>query len=128
MLLAVVQNRAALPVGKKDVFVNVAAGLRVSEPAADLGLALCIAGNLENRPLAEGTVVIGELGLVGEVRRVAQLERRLAEAARHGFRRAIVPAANSLRQPELEVVQVATLKEAIGTAFAPRVPSALNSD
>jgi DNA repair protein RadA/Sms len=128
MLLAVLQNRARLAIGKKDVFVNVAAGIRVFEPAADLGLALCIAGNVENRPLTEGTVVIGELGLVGEVRRVAQLERRLAEAARHGFRRAIVPAANTVRQAELELVQVATLKEAIASGFAPRVTSGLNSD
>jgi DNA repair protein RadA/Sms len=128
MLLAVIQNRAGLTLGKKDVYVNVAAGLRVSEPAADLGLALSLAGNLSGRPLPEGTVAIGELGLVGEVRRVGQLERRLGEAARHGFRRAIVPRSNQLRAPELEVIQVASLKEAIESAFAAAVPSGLNSD
>jgi DNA repair protein RadA/Sms len=73
-------------------------------------------------------VAVGELGLVGEVRRVAQLERRLAEAARHGFKQAIVPAANRVREPDLALLPVATLKEAITTAFTAAVPSGLNSD
>jgi DNA repair protein RadA/Sms len=128
MLIAVLENRAAIRLNSRDVYVNVAAGLRVAEPAADLGLALSLAGNVRKQPLSEGTVVIGELGLVGEVRRVGQLERRLAEAARHGFKRAIVPSANSVHQRELEVVGVASLKEAIEAAFGQRVPSVLNSD
>ena len=128
MLIAVLENRAAVKLNFKDVYVNVAAGMRVAEPAADLGLALSLAGNVRRQPLTERTVVIGELGLVGEVRRVGQLERRLAEAARHGFTRAIVPTANSLQQRELEVIGVASLKEAIEAGFGVRVPTLLNSD
>ena len=128
MLIAVLENRAAVKLNFRDVYVNVAAGMRVAEPAADLGLALSLAGNVRRQPLTERTVVIGELGLVGEVRRVGQLERRLAEAARHGFTRAIVPGANSLQQRELEVIGVASLKEAIEAGFGVRVPTLLNSD
>jgi DNA repair protein RadA/Sms len=129
MLLAVIENRVGgLKVGDKDVFVNVAAGIRVSEPAADLALALSVAGNLRKQALPEATVVIGELGLVGEVRRVNQLEKRLAEAVRHGFKRAMVPRANSVRPSGLELLEVGSLKEAVAIAFASAVPSALNSD
>ena len=128
MLIAVLENRARIKLSMREVYVNVAAGMRVAEPAADLGLALSLAGNARNEALTSRTVVVGELGLVGEVRRVGQLERRLAEAARHGFTRAIVPAANNLHQRELDVVGVASLKEALEAAFGLRVPSVLNSD
>ncbi len=118
MLIAVLEKRAGLKLGQSDVFVNVAGGIRVSEPAADLGLALSIVSNLNNRPLPDGLVVIGELGLAGEVRRVGQLERRLAEAARHGLARALIPAGAKAGRPSgLEVVEVRTLAEAISAVF-----------
>ena len=118
MLIAVLEKRAALKLGQSDVFVNVAGGIRVSEPAADLGLALSIVSNLNNRPLPDGLVVIGELGLAGEVRRVGQLERRLAEAARHGLSRALIPAGAKAGRPSgLEVIEVRTLAEAISAVF-----------
>jgi DNA repair protein RadA/Sms len=102
----------------------VAGGIRVSEPAADLGLALSIVSNLNNRPLPDGLVVIGELGLAGEVRRVGQLERRLAEAARHGLTRALIPAGAKAGRPSgLEVIEVRTLAEAISAAFPSPIPS-----
>jgi DNA repair protein RadA/Sms len=124
MLIAVLEKRAGLQLGRSDVFVNVAGGIRVSEPAADLGLALSIVSNLNNRPLPDGLVVIGELGLAGEVRRVGQLERRLAEAARHGLTRALIPAGAKAGRPSgLDVIEVRTLAEAIFAAFPSPIPS-----
>ena len=118
MLLAVLDRRGSTPLGTHDVFVNVAGGIRVTEPAADLGLALSIAGNQRSQPLPEGLVVLGELGLAGEVRRVGQTERRLAEAARHGFTRALIPSGSRTGRPAgLVVNEVRTLAEAISALF-----------
>ena len=130
MLLAVLEKRAALSFGQQDVFVNVAGGIRVSEPAADLGLALSVVSNLRNQPMPDGMVVVGELGLAGEVRRVGQLERRLHEAARHGFTRALIPASargdkssRAGRPAGLEVLEVRTLAEAISAVFSNQIRS-----
>jgi DNA repair protein RadA/Sms len=124
MLIAVLEKRATLKLGNSDVFVNVAGGIRISEPAADLGLALSILSNVNNRPLPDGLVVIGELGLAGEVRRVGQLERRLSEAARHGLARALIPAGVKTGRPSgLEVIEVRTLAEAISAAFPSPIES-----
>ena len=84
MILAVLEKRLSYKFGTSDIFVSVAGGIRVTEPAADLGLALSIVSNHNNGPLPDGLVVIGELGLTGEVRRVGQLERRLQGAAPRG--------------------------------------------
>src|SRR3984893_7327839 len=119
MILAVLEKRLDHKFGKSDIFVSVAGGIRVTEPAADLGLALSIVSNHNNGPLPDGLVVIGELGLTGEVRRVGQLERRLQEAARHGLTRALIPAgAKAGRHSGLEVVEVRTLAEAASAAFS----------
>ena len=124
MLIAVLEKRAELKLGKSDIFVNVAGGIRISEPAADLGLALSIISNERNEPLPDGLVVIGELGLAGEVRRVGQLERRLTEAARHGLTRALIPAGVKAGRPSgLEVIEVRTLAEAKSAAFPSPIPS-----
>src|SRR5450759_4911201 len=124
MLIAVIEKRAGLKLGSSDVFVNVAGGMRITEPAADLGLALSIISNDLNRPLPDGLVVIGELGLAGEVRRVGQLERRLSEAARHGFTRALIPAGvKAVRPSGLEVIEVRTLAEAKAAAFSSPITS-----
>jgi DNA repair protein RadA/Sms len=121
MILAVLEKRAGIGLGSSDVFVNVAGGLRISEPAADLALALSLASNVRRAPLPPDTVVVGELGLTGEVRRIGQLERRLQEAVRRGFRRALTPRLagrdETLRIAGLEVVQVADLAEAVRVAF-----------
>src|SRR5712664_3352142 len=119
MILAVLEKRLQHKFGNSDIFVSVAGGIRVTEPAADLGLALSIVSNQNNSPLPDGLVVIGELGLTGEVRRVGQLERRLQEAARHGFTSALIPAgAKAGRHSGLEVVEVRTLAEAASAAFS----------
>jgi DNA repair protein RadA/Sms len=118
MILAVLERRAHMSFAHSDIFVSVAGGIRVTEPAADLGLALSIVSNQKDRPMPDGLVVIGELGLSGEVRRVGHLERRLQEAARHGLTRALIPAgARAGRHSGLDVVEVRTLAEAVSAAF-----------
>jgi DNA repair protein RadA/Sms len=124
MILAVLEKRLDHKFGKSDIFVSVAGGIRVTEPAADLGLALSIVSNQDNRPLPDGLVVIGELGLTGEVRRVGQLERRLQEAARHGLKRALIPPGTKAGRPSgLDVVEVRTLAEAVSAAFSKPIAS-----
>ena len=124
MILAVLEKRLTHKFGKSDIFVSVAGGIRVTEPAADLGLALSIVSNQNNRPLPDGLVVIGELGLTGEVRRVGQLERRLQEAARHGLTRALIPVGvKTGRHSGLEILEVRTLAEAVSAAFSTPIRS-----
>jgi len=91
MVLAVLDKRGRLRLGQSDVFAATVGGARVAEPGADLALAMAVASSASDRALPLGTVVVGEVGLAGEVRRVPGVERRLAEAARLGFTRAIVP-------------------------------------
>ena len=91
MIIAVLEKRAEMRLAADDVFVNVAGGVKVVEPATDLAVALAIASAHQNRPLPPGTFAVGELGLGGEVRTVPQLELRLREAARLGLGHAIVP-------------------------------------
>jgi DNA repair protein RadA/Sms len=118
VIVAVMEKRLKRKYGRFDIFVNVAGGIRVTEPAADLGLALSIVSSQSSRPLPDGLVVIGELGLAGEVRRVGQLERRLHEAARHGLTRALIPAGAKAGRPTgLDTVEVRTLAEAVSAVF-----------
>ena len=125
MILAVLERRVKdLSFASKDVFVSVAGGIRITEPAADLGLALSIVSNDHLRPMPDGLVVIGELGLSGEVRRVGHLERRLQEAARHGLTRALIPAGSRAGRPSgLDVVEVRTVAEAVFAAFSSPIQS-----
>ena len=88
LLIAVLGRRAGIGLGSHDVYANLAGGLSVAEPGLDLPVALALASSLRDRPIASGTVAIGEVGLLGELRGVVGLERRLREAARLGFRRA----------------------------------------
>jgi DNA repair protein RadA/Sms len=113
MIVAVLDKRAKVQLTNTDVYVNVAGGLRIQEPAADLPVALAIASSLRDRSLPAETVVIGELGLAGEVRRVGRMERRLQEAARRGFVRAIVPRGSVAAPSGMELVEVGELAEAV---------------
>ncbi len=120
MLTAVLGRRAAFPLSNQDVMTNVPGGLRISEPAADLGLALAIASSFRDQPLDPATVFIGEVGLNGEVRRVPQTERRLWEAARHGFTTAFLPERSIQtlsKGPEMEVVGVRDLRTSVQEAL-----------
>ena len=124
MVVAVIEKRLDLTFGQKDIFVSVAGGIRITEPAADLGLALSIVSNERNRPMPDGLVAIGELGLSGEVRRVGHLERRLHEAARHGLTRALIPAGGKAGRPSgLDVVEVRSLADAVSAAFSSPIKS-----
>ncbi|MCB1835006.1 MAG: DNA repair protein RadA, partial [Geminicoccaceae bacterium] len=91
MLLAVLEARCGLVMSGRDVYLNVAGGLRVQEPAADLAVAAALVSSLMDRPLAAGTVLFGEIGLAGEVRAVSRRDARLKEAEKLGFSRAITP-------------------------------------
>jgi len=115
LLLAVLAKRAGLSAGSHDVYVNLVGGLRIREPAADLGLAVAVASALRDRPADPRTVFVGELGLGGELRRVQRIAARLKEAERLGFERAVVPSASisDLNGTRLEVKGVATLREAL---------------
>jgi len=115
LLLAVLEKRAQLPIGNQDVFVNVAGGGRVVEPAADLAIVVAAASSYMERPLPADVVVLGEVGLTGEVRAVAGLESRLRAAAQLGFRSAVVPksSAADVRAAPLSVRGVGTVTEAV---------------
>jgi DNA repair protein RadA/Sms len=119
LLLAVLHRHGAISTSGQDVFVNVVGGVRIGETAADLPAVLAVLSSLRNRPVAADTVCFGELGLTGEVRPVPFGEERLREAAKQGFRRAIVPAANLPRRPveDLAVEGVARLEQALALAF-----------
>jgi DNA repair protein RadA/Sms len=121
LITAVLVKRAGLALGNQDVIANVVGGLRVQEPAADLGLALAIASSNRDVALPSDLVAVGEVGLSGELRSVGQLERRLSEAERLGFHRCLLPR-SALRRTTpatgLELVPAATLREAIRLAFA----------
>ena len=91
MILAVLQARCGLRIGGSDIYLNVAGGLRISEPAADLSVAAALLSSLSDRPMPDGTVVFGEVGLSGEVRPVSHTENRLKEAAKLGFSKAVTP-------------------------------------
>lgn len=121
LLVAVLQKRVGLGLGTQDVYANVVGGLRVMEPAADLAVSVAVASSLRDRPVDQGTVCIGEIGLSGEVRSVNHLERRIQEASRLGFRRAIVPersgdlpAASKLG---MEIIPVGTAADALDLAM-----------
>src|SRR2546429_4499026 len=118
MILAVLEKRLKFSFAKSDVFVSVAGGIRITEPAADLGLALSIVSNELVRPMPDGLIVIGELGLSGGVRRVGQLGRRPHVAARHGLTRALIPAGARAGRPSgLDVVEGRSVAGAGSAAF-----------
>ena len=107
--------------GSHDVYANLAGGLSVAEPGLDLAVALALASSLRDRPIDARTVAVGEVGLLGELRPVAGLERRLREAARLGFDRAIVPAARggaNLDVPGIRVVPAENLRDALAVTLA----------
>ncbi|MDC7717751.1 DNA repair protein RadA [Vogesella sp. DC21W] len=115
MLMAVLNRHASIACFDQDVFLNAVGGVKINEPAADLAVILAMVSSLRNKPLPEKLVVFGEVGLSGEVRPVARGQERLKEAAKLGFERAIVPAANKPRQDieGLEVIAVERLSEAV---------------
>ena len=120
LLIAVLGRRAGVGLASHDVYANLAGGLTLADPGLDLPLALALASSLRDKPVPADLVAIGEVGLLGELRPVPGLARRLREAARLGFRTAIVPRSRTGDAPEIkgmEVLAVANLREAIGRAI-----------
>jgi DNA repair protein RadA/Sms len=116
LLLAVLEKRAGLNLAGEDVFINVAGGLTVDEPAADLAVVGAVASSLRNRPIRAGTAVFGEVGLAGEIRGTTQASLRLREAAQMGFTRVVVPDGNVARDEApagCEIVPVKNVGEAL---------------
>lgn len=120
LTLAVLTRRVGLRLAEQDAFVNVVGGMRVEEPAADLAIAAAVASSTWDRPLPADVVLIGEVGLSGELRAVAQLPARLREAARLGFRRVIVPRSPRMETggaPGLQVLEARSVREALALAL-----------
>lgn len=120
IITAVLTRRLGLRLGEHDIFANVVSGLRISEPAADLAVAAAITSSMKDQPVRADTVMIGEVGLSGELRMVSQMHARLREAANLGFKRAIIP--RRLRSAEpwpkgIEVIEVRSLREALNQAL-----------
>ena len=115
MLLAVLHRHGGIQVGDQDVFANVVGGVRVMETSADLALLLAVVSSLQDKPLPRDWVVFGEVGLSGEIRPVTSGQERLSEAAKHGFKLAIVPKANAPKKAisGLKVIPVTRLSEAL---------------
>jgi DNA repair protein RadA/Sms len=117
VLLAVLEKRAGLPIGNQDVFVSVAGGGRVVEPAADLGIVIAAASSYLERPVPGDVLILGEVGLTGEVRAVSGVEARLRAAAQLGFKSALVPRSNADGSLPLPVKGVASVSDALAAVL-----------
>lgn len=120
LILAVLEKRVGLRLGDKDVFINVTGGLKVVEPALDLGTAIAIASNFKEVPIPKDLTVLGEVGLSGEIRSVSQVEKRLREASRLGFKRAILSSRSLPKIKQIDgihLIGAKTVREAIEAAF-----------
>lgn len=117
LVIAVLEKHGGLKFYNRDVFVNVAGGLKLSEPGGDLGLAMALAGSLNDQPVPKDMLLIGELTLAGEVRPVTQAARRIAEGRRFGFRRFMVSAGSELNETK-DIIRVGSIREAIKAVFA----------
>ncbi len=120
LIAAVLTRRIGLRLGSQDIIANVTGGLKIGEPAADLGIAMAIASSFRDVGVDPQLVAVGEVGLSGELRAVSQLDRRVAEAARLGFKRCLVPKVGARISPvpkNIELIPVSTLREAIGVGL-----------
>lgn len=116
LLMAVLEKRVGLLLQNQDAYINVAGGVRLDEPAIDLGIAVCIASSFRNQPTNPTDIVIGEVGLTGEVRRVSRIEQRVKESAKLGFKRVILPEKNigGWKIPKgIEVIGISNVEEAL---------------
>jgi DNA repair protein RadA/Sms len=113
MTLAVLELRAAIKIGGRDVYAATVGGMKMGEPAADLALALAVASAAKGLALPADLVAIGEVGLAGEIRKISGVDRRLQEAFRLGFKRALVPAGSDVKIAGMEIVEVSRLDQAL---------------
>lgn len=117
LLMAVLEKRLGLPLSNYDAYVNIAGGIRLNEPAADLGIVLAIASSYKNRPIAEDVIVFGEVGLSGEVRAVTMPEQRVAEAKKLGFKTCVIPEVSVKSVGKLEGITIVGVKS-VGEAIS----------
>jgi DNA repair protein RadA/Sms len=118
MLIAVLSKRVGLPLFNQDIYVNIVGGLRITEPAADLAVAVAIASSYRNQRVRQDMVLVGEVGLSGELRSTSQLDRRLGEASKLGFTRSLAPSTNAPPRVEgLSVAEVRSIAEAVDLAL-----------
>jgi DNA repair protein RadA/Sms len=115
----VLQRRADVKIGKADVYAATVGGVRLTEPSVDLAVALALASSTANLSVPQGVVAVGEVGLAGEVRNVTGVPRRVIEAERMGFRRAIVPAGSgaSASDDGVTIIEVEDVRQALAAAF-----------
>ena len=116
VLIAVLEKRAGLAIGNHDVYLNVAGGMRLTEPATDLGIITTVASAYKNVPIPQTTVIMGEVGLTGEVRRINLIEKRLKEAEKLGFKTCIIPENNKKAlkdEYKLDIIGVKNIGEAL---------------
>ncbi len=120
LLAAVMEKKLGMHLMGYDIFMNVAGGVKVVEPAVDVAIVAAIASSFLDKPIADGTVVLGEIGLTGEVRAIGQVDTRLSESRKMGFTRCLVPASNLKRLPEIkgiEITGVKTVSEVVENLF-----------
>lgn len=121
LLAAVLEKRVGLKISGQDIFMNVAGGVRIEEPAIDLGISAALASSLLNKPIESDTVVFGEVGLAGEIRGVSQVELRLKEAEKMGFRKCVLPRINLERlkrsDSDVSLIAVGSIEKAIEVLF-----------
>ena len=116
LLLAVLEKRAGMHLSASDVFVNIAGGVRIEEPAVDLGIALALASSFRNKPISPVWVAVGEIGLSGEIRSINWIEKRIGEAEKLGFKKAIIAKSNydkKLIHGGMELFPVNNLSQAL---------------
>ncbi|MDP7286198.1 MAG: magnesium chelatase domain-containing protein, partial [Dehalococcoidales bacterium] len=126
LVTAVLTKRVGLRLGNQDIIVNVTGGLRIGEPAADLGIALAITSSFRDTAIDPGLAAVGEVGLSGELRATSQLERRVAEVTRLGFKRCLVPKVGVVISPskDIKLIPASTLREAINAGLVNAKPGA----
>jgi DNA repair protein RadA/Sms len=118
LILAVLEKRIGLQLGHQDAYVNIAGGIRIQEPGMDLAIAAAIVSSHKNKPCGEGLVLVGEVGLSGELRGAPHMEKRLSEAAKLGFKHCVIPQTAKIQQPlpDLELCRARSLFEALNMA------------
>lgn len=118
VLLAVLEKRIGMRLQNQDVFVNVVGGIKLTEPAVDLGMVLAVVSSFREMPIPSGTIAIGEVGLGGEVRAVSHIERRLSEAERLGFKKVVLPRKNRVQaERKVQLIDVDTVNDAVEALF-----------
>ena len=116
LLIAVLEKKLGMPLGNQDVYLNIVGGFRINEPSIDLGIIMVVASSYKNRPIPKNMVIIGEVGLTGEVRRINLIEKRIKEAEKLGFKTCVIPESNKKDLKDkykLDIIGVRDIKEAI---------------